>query len=88
MGFRRWLQKACHVALPVFHGRWFTPIPHQVPVKVLIGKPIEVPAPSEPGARPSDALVEEYHAKYVAALRELYDAHSGKPKGSLQVIGS
>ena len=32
--------------------------------------------PATLGAKPSDALVDEYHAKYVAALAKLYDAHA------------
>ena len=31
-----------------------------------------------PGEKPSDALVDEYHAKYMAALTELYNAHAPK----------
>ena len=59
-----------------------------MPVRVLVGKPIEVPPPASPGCKPSDDLVREYHAKYLRALSDLYDAHSGRPKGSLQVIAA
>ena len=99
---RRWLSKTAHIALPLFTGRWWSPIPHKVPVKVLVGKPIEVPTPKVKGLVqgwsgeskrrgdpkvPSEALVKEFHEKYVKALTELYDAHSGK-KGQLQIIPS
>lgn len=74
--FRRHLAKSFHVALPIFHGRWFSPLPYRRPLKVLIGSPIEVPQPTDRGARPSDEKVKEYHAKYVAALSELYAKHA------------
>lgn len=72
---RRWLQKTCGVALPIFHGRLYSPLPYQKPVKVIIGKPIPTPAPKVCGERPDDALVEEYHAKYIQALVELHAEH-------------
>ena len=89
-GARRWLAKNFGIALPLFTGRFGTPLPHQKPVTVLIGKPIEVPKPETLGAKPSDALVDEYHKKYIAALTALYDAHAplaadGKTKKMLQI---
>ena len=73
---RRWLAKSFHIAIPLFTGRLGTPLPHKRPITVLIGKPIEVPKPEVPGAKPSDELVEIYHAKYIAALHELYSANA------------
>jgi hypothetical protein len=89
-GLRRWLAKTCGVAVPLFTGRFGTPLPHQRPITVLIGKPIVVPKPLTPGAKPSDTLVEEYHKKYIAALTALYDAHAplaadGKEKKKLLI---
>ena len=69
---RRWIQKTFGVALPIFHGRFFTPMPYKMPVKVVIGKPIPTPAPKVKGARPDEDLVSEYHAKYIDALLELH----------------
>ena len=45
------------------------------PVRILIGKPIQTPTPKVKGEKPDPKLVDEYHAKYVAALKELHDAH-------------
>jgi len=73
---RRWVAKVFHVALPLFSGRWLTPLPHKRPVTVLVGVPIEVPTPDVLGGKPSGALVDEYHSKYMAALTELYKAHA------------
>lgn len=75
-GFRKWLSKNFGVAIPLFHGRYFSPLPHQKPVKVLIGAPIEVPKPKTPGEKPDPALVDEYHQKYLDALTALYDKHA------------
>lgn len=71
-GFRRWVQKKFGIAIAFYRGRYFTPLPHRVPVRVLIGEPIHTPIPAVRGARPDEKLVEEYHAKYVRALKELH----------------
>jgi len=72
LGFRHWLQKTCGIALPIFHGRFGTPLPYKKAVQVLIGKPIRTPKPSVIGERPDPALVDEYHSKYIEALRQLH----------------
>lgn len=81
---RRWLQKKFHVALPIFHGRWCTPLPYKQPLRVLIGKPIVTPTPVVKGERPDEALVDEYHAKYMEALSALHAEHVSDRK--LQII--
>jgi len=93
--FRRMLSKRFHIAIPLFYGRLFSPLPYCRPVKVLIGAPIEVPAPATKGEKPRDALVDEYHAKYVSALKALHAKHApvdvvdGKEvKRKLQVIAA
>lgn len=74
-GLRMLLQKNLGVALPIFHGRWFTTLPYKAPIKVLIGQPIPTPIPKVRGAKPEEALVDEYHTKYTKALQELYAQH-------------
>mmetsp|Transcript_9234 Transcript_9234/g.21745 ORF Transcript_9234/g.21745 Transcript_9234/m.21745 type:complete len:388 (-) Transcript_9234:70-1233(-) len=75
-GFRKFVQKRFGVAIANYHGRWFTPLPYKdKPVRILIGKPIQTPQPKLKGEKPDPKLVDEYHAKYVAALKELHDAH-------------
>mmetsp|Transcript_30617 Transcript_30617/g.46694 ORF Transcript_30617/g.46694 Transcript_30617/m.46694 type:complete len:394 (-) Transcript_30617:357-1538(-) len=75
-GIRKWLQKRFRISMELYRGRWFTPLPFtNTPQRVLIGKPIPTPTPKVKGAKPDDALVDEYHAKYIAALKELHDKH-------------
>ena len=69
------LQKATGIALPIFHGRALTPLPSRQRIELLVGEPIATPAPAARGAKPDDALVDEYHAKYVAALKALHAKH-------------
>ena len=83
----RWLSKRTKICIPIFHGRGGTPLPFKHPIRVLVGAPIPVPVPDRPGGKPDDALVDEYHAKYVAALKALYakyateeDVPGGKEK--------
>ena len=74
-GARLWLQRNAGIALPIFHGRYFTPLPYKVPIDVLIGEPIPTPKPKVPGARPDEQLVDEYHAKYIERLKALHKKH-------------
>jgi hypothetical protein len=76
---RKWLQKRLGIALPIFHGRWFTLLPYKVPIKVVIGEPIPTPKPGVVGEKPSEELVNEFHARYIEAVRELHGKHA--PKG-------
>lgn len=69
---RQWLQKTIGVALPIFHGYLGTPLPYKVPLKIVVGEGIETPAVAVKGAAVDEALVEEYHAKYIVALKKLY----------------
>ena len=75
MGIRQWLERHLGIALPLFHGRWCTPLPYKTPIRVLIGEPIPTPKPNVPGEKPDPKLVEEYHAKYIAALKALHAKH-------------
>lgn len=75
LSWRLWLQKKTGIALPIFHGRWGTTLPYPVPIQLLVGKPIPTPMPKVPGEKPDDALVDEYHARYVAALQAMHARH-------------
>lgn len=78
--------------MPIFYGRWFTPVPHKVPIKAVFGTPIKVP----PVDKDSDAygdvhkvpkdLIDEYHAKYIEALKELYDRHAERWYGEKRTL--
>lgn len=75
---RKLIQKRFGIALPIFHGRWFTPLPHKVPIKIVIGEPIPTPKPGVVGEKPSEELVNEFHAKYIDAVRTLHRKHAAK----------
>lgn len=81
---RVWLQKNFGIALPIFHGRWFSPLPHPVPIKVVVGEPIPTPKPDIPGEKPTEELIDEFHAKYIEAVRKLHAQHA--PKGTELII--
>ncbi|XP_060635756.2 2-acylglycerol O-acyltransferase 3 [Anolis sagrei] len=48
-------------------------LPLNAPLTVVVGKPIPVPRRPDP----SEEEVSEFHARYVAALQELFEAHKG-----------
>ena len=74
-GVRNWLQKTTALAIPIFHGRFFSPLPHAKPIQVLIGQPIATPRPKVKGERPDETLVDKYHQKYIEALKALHAKH-------------
>ncbi|KAL7543597.1 hypothetical protein ACHAXR_012927 [Thalassiosira sp. AJA248-18] len=81
---RMWLQKRLHISIPIFHGRYLTPLPYQVPVRVLVGEPLSVPKPKVRGEMPDDAVVKEYLQKYIERVKEL---HKNNTQGrNLQII--
>ena len=75
LGFRMWLQKKTGIALPIFHGKWLSPLPYKRPLRVLVGEPIPIKPEHQPktkGARPDNEIVEIYHKKYIEALKDLH----------------
>ncbi|KAL7527133.1 hypothetical protein ACHAWF_002050 [Thalassiosira exigua] len=84
MGVRMWLQKKLHISIPIFHGRYLTPLPYRVPVTVIVGEPLKVPTPKVYGEQPDDAVVEEYLKKYIEKVKEVHKKHAHGRK--LQII--
>lgn len=50
-------------------GRWGTPLPHQIPMSMAVGAPIEVPSPI---ADPSPKEIEHYLQQYITSMEQLY----------------
>lgn len=84
------MQKTVGFALPLIHGRGyfnyhFGILPHRRPIVVVVGQPLEVPKIPHP----THAEVDEWHGKYVEALKELFvsnkDAYDLKSTG-LQIV--
>lgn len=74
-GMRKKFQQTFGVALPIFHGRWGTPLPYRVPIRILVGEPIRTPTPLMKGGKVDPNLVDEYHQKYITALKEMHSKH-------------
>jgi len=76
--FRMWLQKKTGIALPIFHGRFWTPLPYRRQLNVVFGKPIQIDPkhiPDQKGDKPKDDIVDLYHAKYIESLKTLHKKH-------------
>jgi len=69
--WRIYLSRRFRIALELFRGRWFTLMPFRVPLRVVVGPPIAVRHTAEP----TEAEVNEALAKYIAAVRELFEQH-------------
>ena len=70
-GPNSWLAKMSRklrITVMLFFGRFWTPMPAAHPLLLVFGTPI--PLPKTPN--PSPELVDEVHAKFVAALKDLY----------------
>eukprot|EP00520_Triparma_pacifica_P007807 CAMPEP_0118640848 /NCGR_PEP_ID=MMETSP0785-20121206/4967_1 /TAXON_ID=91992 /ORGANISM="Bolidomonas pacifica, Strain CCMP 1866" /LENGTH=255 /DNA_ID=CAMNT_0006532253 /DNA_START=351 /DNA_END=1115 /DNA_ORIENTATION=+ len=74
MGVRMWIQKTTGVALPFFHGRFLSPLPYKVPVRVVVGEVIKIEEGDVPekGVRPDEKVVEKYHRMYVESLKRMH----------------
>ena len=69
-----------------FFGWWLLPLFPRVDSQVLsyVGAPLQLPTIAEP----TPAQVDEWHAKYLQALRELHEAHkaeAGYPENVLEI---
>lgn len=62
------------VALILFWGRFFLPIPYRVPIVGIMAKPIEVPKKENP----SNEEIELYHNKLIDEMVSLFDRHKAK----------
>jgi len=74
-GIRNWIQRSFKISLPIYWGRWGTPIPLPQKITIVVGKPIPVPQPGPFGEEPSQELIEAYHRRYAHALQELFEKH-------------
>ena len=84
-GLRKWLAKRTHMSPTLFWGRWFTFLPYQKPINLVIGKPI--PVAKTPN--PTTQQIEELHSQYIAAIKALYHEHAatyGSPDVKLVVL--
>jgi len=67
------ISNAMGAAVTPFFGRfgWFLGPPGRTPVTVALGEPVECPQIDEP----TQEQIDEYHAKLLAAYKELFDTH-------------
>jgi hypothetical protein len=76
-GLRKFISKRFQVALPLWWGRFLTPLPRNVQLTNAYGAPVPLPSDyqlNERGEAPS-AVVDAYHAAYIAALEALFEKH-------------
>eukprot|EP00924_Labyrinthula_sp_SR-Ha-C_P006256 maker-scaffold_31-snap-gene-1.1-mRNA-1 protein AED:0.01 eAED:0.01 QI:114/1/1/1/1/1/2/102/459 len=79
--FQVWFKRNVGFAPPLFNGRGIFNysiglLPYRRPIFTVVGKPVEFPKrfKDDPNCQVDEKLVGEYHAEYVKALMELYDA--------------
>ena len=64
------------VALPLFWGRWGTPIPYPGTLSVVIGKPMRAPKVTDP--EKMHRAVDKLHAEFVEKLEALFERHKAE----------
>lgn len=73
--WRSWLVRSARICLPIFWGRFLTPLPYEVKMTVAVGAPVPYPADvayNEQGM-PSLESIDLYHAAYIKALKQLFE---------------
>ncbi|KAL4452259.1 hypothetical protein ABPG75_007921 [Micractinium tetrahymenae] len=73
---QRWCTKRLGFPIPfIIAGRWCLPLPASTHLKFVVGQPVEAPPLAVPG-QPSQEDIDAFHARFYAALRELWAAHA------------
>jgi hypothetical protein len=74
-----WLQDRMGVALPpeIFGGNWLPFMPRRQELNVYVGAALPVPHTPQP----TQAEIDETHARYCAELRRLFDGAKGRVQG-------
>ncbi|KAK9831448.1 hypothetical protein WJX81_006091 [Elliptochloris bilobata] len=79
--FQRFTKKAAGFVIPLVYGEGlfglpFGILPHRVPITTVVGRPIEVPKfKGDLKSEEGQALVERYHAMFVAGLKQVWEEH-------------
>jgi 2-acylglycerol O-acyltransferase 2 len=65
------LSRKLRTTIMLFFGRFFLPIPYRTPILSAVGDVMDMPQCDAP----SDALVDEWHARFVQATCDLFERH-------------
>jgi hypothetical protein len=66
------VSRSLGASLTLFWGRWGLPLPLPDPLIYVRGKPLGMP---KGGGEPSDALIDEWHAKYVSEVQRIFETY-------------
>ena len=69
------LSRKLRVSLGVFTGQFGLPLPRWRPLWSVAGEPLDMGPGLDPDDPTFDTLVEEKHAEFTSALKELYNGH-------------
>ncbi len=77
--FQVWFKDRISFSPPAFYGRGFFQytfgfLPYRRPLNLVIGAPLRVDRAE--GKKPSPEAIDALHAKYVSALKSLYEEHN------------
>eukprot|EP01088_Endostelium_zonatum_P018392 TRINITY_DN5889_c1_g1_i1.p1 TRINITY_DN5889_c1_g1~~TRINITY_DN5889_c1_g1_i1.p1 ORF type:complete len:398 (+),score=77.07 TRINITY_DN5889_c1_g1_i1:71-1264(+) len=65
------LSRKLRGAMCFFYGRWFSPVPIQHPVTMVVGVPMELKQILDP----TPEQIDEVHGEFIKRLKQLFDEH-------------
>jgi len=72
--FRSLLSRKLRITIQLFRGRWFTLVPFNNPINVVVGTPIKV----FQNSNPSEEEVDQVLKAYIEGLQKLFEEHKHK----------
>ncbi len=70
---RERISRTFRVVIQLFHGRFYTLIPYQVPLNVVYGESLQFPIQLQYGEDPTQEQVDDAHKLYCEALYHLFE---------------
>lgn len=83
-GFLSRMSRKLRAGLTLFWGQWLLPIPLSVPVRLAIGRPLELEGPQDV----TEEAVEALHRRYIKEITRLFETHkvaAGYPDATLEI---
>jgi 1-acyl-sn-glycerol-3-phosphate acyltransferase len=72
------ISRALRTSLILYYGRYFLPIPYQVPITMVVGEPI----PVDRVAQPTEQQIDELHQRFMDEVVKLFDEYKGRVAGN------
>jgi len=72
-GILQYISRKLGFSCTIVFGKYFLPIPRQIPLTLVLGSPIKIPKIENP----TQEQIDEYHTIFVAQIQKLYEQFKG-----------